>query len=59
MKRHGGNLNAFTKCKKPIWKGYILVLTIGHSGKGKKHGFRKGSIVAREKRGGYVEHRGL
>ena len=24
MKRHRGNLNAYTKWKKPIWKGYIL-----------------------------------
>lgn len=24
MKRHEGNVNAYTKSKKPIWKGYIL-----------------------------------
>ena len=38
---------------------HCLVLTIGHSGKGKKHGYRKGVTVAREKRGEYVKHRVL
>ena len=38
---------------------HCLVLTIGHSGKGKKHGYRKGLTVAREKRGEYVKHRVL
>lgn len=60
MKRYGRNFNAFMISRSQYEMAiHCLVLTIGHSGKGKKHGYRKGLTVAREKRGEYVKHRGL
>lgn len=36
MKKYGGAPNAYWKMKKPIWKGYISIIsTIWYSGKGK------------------------
>ena len=49
-------LNVKTQYEKAI---HCLILTIGHSGKGKKHEYRKVSIIARKMRGEFVEHRGF